>query len=182
MQLRYQMKDILPLLPIPQPPQGKTSYNIPCPICEAPGSGKRHLNINLKKNVFCCPKCGRFSGGVLDLYAFYEGLPRRKAYRQLQARLEGQGTYVYHRSEAERPKAAPPPENPEAALADADTRHRVYTALLTRLQLAPDHRENLLGRGLVDDEITRLQYRTAPTSGLADLAAALEGEIGRAHV
>ena len=176
MQLRYQMKDILPLLPIPQPPQGKTSYNIPCPICEAPGSGKRHLNINLKKNVFCCPKCGRFSGGVLDLYAFYEGLPRRKAYRQLQARLEGQGTYVYHRSEAERPKAAPPPENPEAALADADTRHRVYTALLTRLQLAPDHRENLLGRGLVDDEITRLQYRTAPTSGLADLAAALEGE------
>ena len=176
MQLRYQMKDILPLLPIPQPPQGKTSYNIPCPICEAPGSGKRHLNINLKKNVFCCPKCGRFSGGVLDLYAFYEGLPRRTANSQRPARLDGQGTILSHRSVAQRPTAAPPPENPEAALADADTRHRVYTALLTRLQLAPDHRENLLGRGLVDDEITRLQYRTAPTSGLADLAAALEGE------
>ena len=94
MQLRYQMKDILPLLPIPQPPQGKTSYNIPCPICEAPGSGKRHLNINLKKNVFCCPKCGRFSGGVLDLYAFYEGLPRRTAHRQLLARLHAQGPNV----------------------------------------------------------------------------------------
>lgn len=56
MDLRYQMTDILPLLPIPQPPYGKTSYNIPCPICDhAEGRGK-HLNINLKKNVFCCPK------------------------------------------------------------------------------------------------------------------------------
>jgi len=38
MQLRYQMNDILPLLPVPQPPYGKTAYNIPCPICDAPGS------------------------------------------------------------------------------------------------------------------------------------------------
>ena len=30
MELRYQMTDILPLLPIPQPPNGKSAYNIPC--------------------------------------------------------------------------------------------------------------------------------------------------------
>lgn len=29
MELRYQMNDILPLLPIPQPPMDRSSYNIP---------------------------------------------------------------------------------------------------------------------------------------------------------
>ena len=29
MELRYQMTDILPLLPIPQPPHGRSAYNIP---------------------------------------------------------------------------------------------------------------------------------------------------------
>lgn len=28
MELRYQMTDILPLLPIPQPPHGRSAYNI----------------------------------------------------------------------------------------------------------------------------------------------------------
>lgn len=49
MELRFQMNDILPLLPIPQPPIGRSSYNIPCPVCDHAGSRKRHLNINLKK-------------------------------------------------------------------------------------------------------------------------------------
>ena len=83
MQLRYQMNDILPLLPVSQPPYGKTAYNIPCPICDTPGSRDRHLNINLKKNVFCCPKCSEFSGGVFDLYAYYEGVPRCDVLKQI---------------------------------------------------------------------------------------------------
>ena len=71
MELRYQMTDIIPLLPIPQPPFGKSSYNIPCPLCDRPGTRDKHLNINLKRNVFRCPKCGQFEGGVFDLYAYY---------------------------------------------------------------------------------------------------------------
>ena len=60
MELRFQMNDILPLLPVPQPPMGRSSYNIPCPVCDHAASRKRHLNINLKRNVFRCPKCGQF--------------------------------------------------------------------------------------------------------------------------
>ena len=71
MELRYQMTDILPLLPIPQPPYGKSAYNIPCPLCDKPGTREKHLNINLKRNVYRCPKCGQFQGGVFDLYAYY---------------------------------------------------------------------------------------------------------------
>ena len=78
MELRYQMTDIIPLLPIPQPPFGKSSYNIPCPLCDRPGTRDKHLNINLKRNVFRCPKCGQFEGGVFDLYAYYADVPRDK--------------------------------------------------------------------------------------------------------
>ena len=52
MELRYQMTDILPLLPIPQPPHGRSAYNIPCPLCDRPGTREKHLNINLKRNVY----------------------------------------------------------------------------------------------------------------------------------
>lgn len=170
MQLRYQMSDILPLLPVPQPPYGKTAYNIPCPICDAPGSRGRHLNINLKKNVFCCPKCGEFSGGVFDLYAYYEGVPRNDVLRLLRARLGG-SDHADGGGQQKRRKAPPrPPEIPQAALADIERRHRVYSSLLECLPLADDHWENLRGRGLSDDAIRHFQYRTAPTANLQSLA------------
>ena len=76
--MAYQMTDILPLLPIPQPPHGRSAYNIPCPLCDRPGTREKHLNINLKRNVYRCPKCGQFQGGVFDLYAYYMGIPRDK--------------------------------------------------------------------------------------------------------
>ena len=170
MQLRYQMNDILPLLPVPQPSYGKTAYNIPCPICDAPGSRGRHLNINLKENVFCCPKCGEFSGGVFDLYAYYEGVPRNDVLRLLRARLGG-SDHADGGGQQKRRKAPPrSPEIPQASLADIERRHRVYSSLLECLPLADDHRENLRGRGLSDDAIRHFQYRTAPTANLQSLA------------
>ena len=48
------------------------------------------MNINLKKDVFRCPKCG-VSGGVLDLYALFSGVARDKAYRALADRLNPMG-------------------------------------------------------------------------------------------
>lgn len=46
--------DIIPLIGIPEPPSGRHSYNISCPCCDTNPRGK-HLNINLTKDVFCCP-------------------------------------------------------------------------------------------------------------------------------
>ena len=39
----YHMTDIIPLLPIPQPPYGKVSYNIPCYIFERGYHPTKHL-------------------------------------------------------------------------------------------------------------------------------------------
>ena len=125
MELRYQMTDILPLLPIPQPPYGKSAYNIPCPLCDKPGTREKHLNINLKRNVYRCPKCGQFQGGVFDLYAYYMGIPRDKVLDDITARLHG-GTTSFGGKGGQKKKIQAPPMKPQASLAPLEERDRVY--------------------------------------------------------
>lgn len=118
-----------------------------------------------------------FSGGVRDLYAYYENISPEEAIKHLDARLGGGDTAPYRGKGHKRKKALPPPpEIPQAALADVAVRDRVYRALLDKLSLAADHRENLLERGLSDEEISRLQYRTTPTTNFCALAQALIDE------
>lgn len=156
----FHMVDVIPLLGLPTPPAGKSSYNLPCPCCEDKPKGK-HLNINLRKDVFRCPRCG-FSGGVLDLYAFYAKIPREKVLEEL---LDRKGQTLYPRQ--------PLPEVEENPLTGVEERHATYTALLQILTLASDHRESLLSRGLSPEEIHRLGYKTTPVLGFASLAKRL---------
>ena len=157
----FHMVDVIPLLGLPTPPAGKSSYNIPCPCCEDKPKG-RHLNINMQKNVLRCPRCG-FSGGVLDLYAFYAKIPREKVLEELLAR---KGRTIY-------PRQPSLPEVEEHPLTGVEERHATYTALLQSLTLASDNRENLLSRGLSPEEIHRLGYKTTPVLGFSSLAKRL---------
>ena len=157
----FHMVDVIPLLGLPTPPAGKNSFNLPCPCCDDKPKG-RHLNINLRKDVFRCPRCG-FSGGVLDLYAFYAKIPREKALEELLAR---KGRTIY-------PRQPSLPEVEESPLTGVEERHATYTALLQSLTLASDHRENLLSRGLSPEEIHRLGYKTTPVLGFTSLAKRL---------
>lgn len=171
----YHMTDIIPLLPIPQPPYGKVSYNIPCPKCQ---SGSQHrkgrLNINLKKDVFRCPKCGQFEGGVFDLYAYYMGISRDDVRKELEKRFGRNGSSGSgKKSKRTHRQLPPPPDIPQAQLADIETRHRVYSALLNHLTLASDHKQNLLDRGLTEEAIFKFQYRTTPLVGHETIAKTL---------
>lgn len=67
----------------------------------------------------------------------------------------------------------PPPDIPQAQLADIETRHRVYSALLNHLTLASDHKQNLLDRGLTEEAIFKFQYRTTPLVGHETIAKTL---------
>ncbi len=158
---RFHMMEVIPLLGLPTPPAGKSSYNIPCPCCDDKPKG-RHLNINLRKDVFRCPRCG-FSGGVLDLYATYARVPREKVLEEL---LSRKGKIL-------RPRQFSLPEVEESPLTGVEERHATYTALLKSLTLASDHRENLLSRGLCPEEIHRLEYKTTPALGGSSLAKQL---------
>lgn len=174
MELRYQMTDVIPLLPIPQPPYGKSKYDIPCPLCDRPNTRHGKLNINLKKNVFRCNKCGEFSGGVLDLYAYYMNIRREDALSALQGKMSpGRFDQKWQGGQ----KRVQVPDTPkEAALADIEIRNRTYQALINKLSLASDHRENLLQRGLNDEVIVTLQYRTTPMIGFHAIAEELAKE------
>ena len=51
---------------------------------------------------------------------------------------------------------------PHSERADDATLNGVYKCLLSHLQLSPEHRENLLERGLSANEIQKRQYRSLP--------------------
>lgn len=164
----FHMWDVISLLGLPMPPSGKSSYYIQCPCCDS-NPRKKHLNINLKKEVYRCPRCG-ISGGIFDLYSLYTGVPHDKVRKALVEKL-GVPT------ERPKPKRKIQPQiKPESPMADVDTRHAVYTALLDKLNLAADHKENLLRRGLTENEIVQLGYRTTPVVGMTAIAGKLQEE------
>ena len=162
------IEDIIPLIGIPEPPYGKRVYNIPCPCCDEDPK-KRHLNINLNKDVFRCPRCG-FYGGVFDLYAHYAGVDRKGVREVLLARLNMLNVSARDTS---RSNQQIPDECP---LIDIDARDETYSAFLSKLSLAGDHRDNLKARGLREAEIIRLGYKTSPVVGMASIAKQLMAE------
>lgn len=91
------------------------------------------------------------------------------------ARLHG-GTTSFGGKGGQKKKIQAPPMKPQASLAPLEERDRVYRALLNRLTLAPDHRESLLRRGLTDEAIERLGYKSTPVVGFHALAQSLLDE------
>lgn len=164
----FHIIDIISLIGLPLPTSGRSSYNVQCPCCD---SGKsKHLNINLKKEVFRCPKCG-VHGGMFDLYSLYTGVPRENVRKALMKRLKPPESV----SITPRPVYTPP-EDIEAPISDVETRHAVYSALLSMLALAGDHRENLINRGLNDEDIERLGYKSTPVLGMTAIAKKLDSD------
>lgn len=163
----FHMWDIVSLLGLPMP-SGRSSYYIQCPCCDE-NPRKKHLNINLKKEVFRCPRCG-ISGGIFDLYALYTGVPRDKVRKELVERL-GPPELITHQK-----KKVVPEQKEECPLADIESRNHAYAALLSKLSLAADHEENLLSRGLKEPDIERLGYKTTPVVGMSAIAKQLQSE------
>ena len=170
--------DIIPLIGIPGPPNGRPVYNISCPCCDD-NPRKKHLNINLNKDVFCCPRC-HFSGGVFDLYSYYSGVDRKLAREVLMEKLglkDSGSTYEGSNHKQERRTIQRPIlQDIELPLTDIDARHETYAALLGKLSLASDHRENLLSRGLTEELIRDYGYKTMPVVGFSALAKQLQSE------
>ncbi len=152
------MTDVVSLLGLSQPPAGRISCYVRCPCCD--GEHDKHLNINFKKEVFRCAKCG-VSGGIFDLYALFTGTDRDRVWRELAERLR-----------LNKRPALPEQRNyqqPVEILADVATRHRTYSALLSMLGLANVHRENLHNRGLSDRDIAQLDYKSMPLANNSEL-------------
>lgn len=129
--------------------------------------------------MFCCPRC-HFSGGVFDLYSYYSGVDRKQVREVLMERLglkDSGSTYESSNKRRERREVTKPIQQEiELPLTDIDTRHETYAALLGKLSLASDHRENLLSRGLTDEQIRAFGYKTMPVVGFSAIAKQLQAE------
>lgn len=164
---KYHIADVITLLGLPEPPPDRSNYNVRCPCCDEKPH-KWHLNLNLQKDVFRCPRCG-VSGGVLDLYALYTGVSRDQAKQAMDNGLRRIQPVL-------RRKPIPVSPVEECPITDVETRHATYTALLSKLSLASDHRENLMNRGFSDRDIAELGYRTTPVVGTAAIARQLQSD------
>ena len=167
---KLHIADIAAMLDLPIPPSGQSSYYVSCPCCDE-DPRKKHLNINLVKDVFRCPRCG-VSGGMFDLYSLYTGIPRDKVYNTLVERLDS--PVVLEQIKRRAPMQLPNVQ--EYPLTDIEARNATYSALLSRLTLAQDHRENLRGRGLTDEDIERCGYKSTPVFGMEMIAKKLQAE------
>lgn len=171
MDLEFHIMDVVDVLHLPYPDDPeKTSYYIPCPCCEDKPWGK-HLNINIRKDVYRCPRCNT-KGGVYDLYSLFTGVPKDKVRQALRERLGRNSSYAPQR----RTPVFITKEVEECPLIDIEARNDTYTALLNKLSLANDHKKNLLGRGLTEDEIVKLNYKTTPIAGMSVIAQQLQAE------
>lgn len=161
------MADVLNLLSIGYP-TGKTNFNMPCPCCDD-RKGK-HLNINLQKNLFNCPRCG-FSGGMSALYAFYCGCSKEEAWERIKQELSAPMVSVNRSSKHKYTDAEDFPQ--ESQMAAIEVRDKTYSLLLEMLTLSSDHVDNLRNRGLSDADIDRLGYRTTPAFGCKNMTKLL---------
>lgn len=162
----FHMTDIISALNLPYPASGRSSYYVQYPLCDD-NPRHRHLNINLKKEVFRCPKCG-VSGGMFDLYSLYTGIARDKVRQALIEKLDPQTNPNLQKVHVEKQ-----PIIEECPVTDIETRHKTYSALLAKLTLANDHIENLKNRGLSINDIERLGYKTTPILGMSTIAKQL---------
>ena len=135
-------------------PQG---LYVDCPICNDK-RGKMH--INTQTDTWRCNYCDE-SGGMLALYAKVHSISTSTAYREISdALLNGVNLSDHAVKYPDKPKETPVEAAPAADIA---VRHKTYTALLAMLTLSKEHRAHLQTvRGLPDEQIERLGYKTMP--------------------
>lgn len=134
-----------------------TGADLDCPFCGH--SGK--MNINLAKNVYRCNYCGK-GGGVLDLYRDVRNLcSRKEAYAELQKELSCGRKFIggWQAADMQSKRAV----NAEANRAPAEVIDHTYRKLLEILALKPAHFENLISRGLTEQQIAHFGFQSTPS-------------------
>lgn len=133
-----------------------STSNSPCPICSA----VKWCSVSADGKTVCCRHEARgaynsktdVNGAEVHLHRL--GDPSNS-------------TSVPTPSSAVEPVACPP------LVAD-----RVYRALLQELLLSDPHRENLLNRGLTQDEIAKRGYKSFPAKGFSKIATKVRDVVG----
>jgi len=174
----FDITDVASLLGLRVRRRQPDSVYTDCPLC---GDKRGKMNLNPRKNVFRCNYCGE-GGGLVALYAKARGIGASGAYREICEALQ-----TGNRPPGYEVTAAPlPPSVRNSELAGIGEIHRTLSSLLGMLELSEPHRENLRDRGLTDEQIGRLGYKSTPpprlcrqlTERLMEQGCAVQGVPG----
>ena len=164
----FTIRDVAYLLNLHIRHKNAVSLDADCPFC---GETKGKLNLNLKKNVFKCNRCGE-SGGMLSLYGKIYGVDNQTACKEIKDAL-GKDEMAPSYQVKKREIAPKEPEVESAPPAPDAVRHRTYSMFLSMLVLADTHRQNLLGRGFTERQIEENGYKSTPVFGFKKLTRKL---------
>jgi len=163
----FNIRDVAYLLNLYIRHKSAVSWDADCPFC----GGRGKLNLNLKKNVFRCNRCGE-NGGMLVLYGRVYGVDNKTAKEEIEDTLNcHERSLSYEMKQKTMEKDAP--EIVNAQLASIEDRNRTYSMLLSMLVLADAHKENLLKRGLTEAQIEQNGYKSTPLFGFKKLTRRL---------
>ncbi len=164
----FTIRDVSCLLNLRIRHRNAVSLDADCPFC---GESKGKLNLNLKKNVFKCNRCGE-SGGMLSLYGKIYGVDNQTACKEIKDAL-GKNEQASSYQVRKREIAPKEPEIPEASPAPDAVKHKTYSTFFSMLVLADTHRQNLLKRGFTDCQIEENGYKSTPVFGFKKLTKKL---------
>ena len=126
-----------------------------CPIC---GDKRGKMNINFAKNLWRCNYCNE-GGGMLSLYGKVYGISNSEAYREICDTLQNGLTAPEYTAKVLPEQTA----IEQSVLASPQEIHQTFSMLLELLTLTPQHRKHLHEvRGLTDEQIERLGYKSTP--------------------
>lgn len=162
----FSILDVAEILQLKVRRRQPTNMDVDCPFC---GHKKGKMNIHLAKNVFRCNYCGE-SGGMIELYSKLHQISNAQAFAEISEILhcgkEGKDVPLPVKKQYI-------PDLETLPKADLETRHQTYSVLLSRLILSKDHKENLLQRGLTENQILKYGYRSTPVFGFDQIVAAI---------
>lgn len=162
-------QDLVPLGIVKFPnPKG---YSFNCPFCEKRGlKPDRHhkYSVDIYKNVGHCMRCGA-GHGITGLHQDLTGSTQSEACEDLKKRWAGLPSEIQveisntvERHEEERKKMLYP--------APIEIRDEVYRRFLSQLALSKRHHDDLIARGLTEEEIVEGMYKTVPAMGFVSFA------------
>lgn len=139
-------------------PTDVSQINIMCPCCgDAHTSRRLTMNIDFEKNAFGCPRCS-FRGGVYKLISKYTGWK----YDEVEARVKAGELGRFTPLTGDGSEDGRQAEDIGRPIAPLKQRHEVYSAMLDLLKLNDMHRADLMRRGLSEDAIERIGFKTYP--------------------
>jgi len=156
----FSILDVASVLNLPVRRQMADCVYVDCPLPGCNPKKKGKMKLSAAYDSYHCYYCGE-SGGMLELYSKVCGdISYKDAYREIREALNTGQCRTVSRSAEDRRLEAPPV--PQSALADIPVVHATFSALFDLLTLSAPHRQNLRDRGLTNEQIDRLGYKSTP--------------------